>query len=769
MALTNVFGDRLKRALGSHYSPGVPIQDCYASFKAEYGGSKDAVVVGMVASVDKLWTDWSGAEKVLSDFAHEQASGVSAHQCHPQLWEYCIPSGCLGSHWLLTAPMSCIGQLQKILNSYKQVDRYRVTVGDVCYVGVQSRYKLSGDMIWKKMDASVRGDTTKWFVLQGVKPKKYNECKACVMGLVDAVILEGKQDFDAPPFSQTLLNDYARATCSTDVLFLLGAYCALADCSPDVCDQCMEDNDRYPEEDDPRREHSTLHGVHYRNAKGFLHVTNKRQACSHACDMVQGNLRYAEKSSTRHQRFAGYCMKALEKLDRALDEPMVAAAIFLKRILPHGLTVTEFFDCVVGGIVAGSPKQQGYVFTGPVNSGKSTLASAVMSLCEGTALNVNCPKDRLWVEFGRALDRYCVCFEDTKGVPKAGHDLPWGEGMSNLDNNRDCLDGLFKVGLERKHQNKVDAHFPPWILTCNEYVIPPTVLARCRERVLDFVPLSADVQAYMKEWSVDLRFLASGACLMLAYCMFGDLSCFDAELSPLATRVAEKAADIPWGEMAERLDPNEDSGIPLSQASQSFLDLGNPPWPVSHVRRVMEAHERGNRPPPAPFTAEDSQSPFKTPDPYLAIMQTSEPTDSEVGSFASEKSVSSPFGFPIQSDEDEPGEGTSLLSTPTGAPRPPKKHPPPRKSVIRKRHTGGAGPRKNLLTRWLNKEEDGPPSPPKRLCPDPQCDYPRHGAPGDTIETLPRWCKRHDGTSFGGLILSSSEDDDDVFLPLTQK
>ena len=124
------------------------------------------------------------------------------------------------------------------------------------------------------------------------------------------------------------------------------------------------------------------------------------------------------------------------------------------------------------------PKKRNVLFKGPINSGKTTLAAAILDLVGGVSLNVNCTPDKINFELGCAIDKFMCVIEDVKGTPMANTNLTQGCGMTNLDNLRDYLDGCVPVNMERKHLNKVSQLFPPSVITCNEYVIPSTVKAR---------------------------------------------------------------------------------------------------------------------------------------------------------------------------------------------------------------------------------------------------------------------------------------------------
>lgn len=152
-------------------------------------------------------------------------------------------------------------------------------------------------------------------------------------------------------------------------------------------------------------------------------------------------------------------------------------------------------------------KKRYWLFKGPIDSGKTTLAAALLDLCGGKSLNVNMPLERLNFELGVGIDQFMVVFEDVKGTGAESRDLPSGHGISNLDCLRDYLDGSVKVNLERKHQNKRTQVFPPGIVTMNEYSVPRTLQARF-VRQIDFRP-----KAYLrKSLSCSEYLLEKGFC-----------------------------------------------------------------------------------------------------------------------------------------------------------------------------------------------------------------------------------------------------------------
>uniref|UniRef100_A0AAU6S564 Large T antigen n=1 Tax=Plecotus auritus polyomavirus TaxID=3140010 RepID=A0AAU6S564_9POLY len=221
-----------------------------------------------------------------------------------------------------------------------------------------------------------------------------------------------------------------------------------------------------------------FHKDHHANAILFQKCKNQRGICNQAADVVQAKRRLLLAESTRGELLAGCFQKQLFKLQK-LDEMEIIN--FMGGVAWYACLFDEF-DVVLFNILKllteNVPKQRNILFRGPVNTGKTTLAAALMDLLEGKSLNVNCPADKMNFELGCAIDRFAVCFEDVKGQTAMNKKLQPGQGISNLDNMRDYLDGAVPVNLERKHVNKRSQIFPPSIVTMNEYHLPETLFVR---------------------------------------------------------------------------------------------------------------------------------------------------------------------------------------------------------------------------------------------------------------------------------------------------
>ncbi|BAX01881.1 large T antigen [Miniopterus schreibersii polyomavirus 2] len=222
----------------------------------------------------------------------------------------------------------------------------------------------------------------------------------------------------------------------------------------------------------------SYHVEHHLNALLFLQCKNQRGICNQAADIVQAKRRLLLAESTRGELLT-LCFKkqleALKKLDEIdIINHMAGVAWYA--------CLFEEFDQILYKILRlfteNIPKNRNVLFRGPVNTGKTTFAAALMDLVEGKCLNVNCPSDKLNFELGCAIDRFAVCFEDVKGQTMMNKKLTPGQGISNLDNMRDFLDGAVTVNLERKHMNKRSQIFPPCVVTMNEYFMPQTLFIR---------------------------------------------------------------------------------------------------------------------------------------------------------------------------------------------------------------------------------------------------------------------------------------------------
>ena len=294
---------------------------------------------------------------------------------------------------------------------------------------------------------------------------------------------------DDKAFNYGLLNEFAIGADLSDALLLLAIYKRFAN-DPSTCTECKETKSCKKRKLD---NHANLHEHHFKNAKVFITLKDQERVCQCAVDCVLAERRFKSVTLTRNEIFADRVKQVMKKIKDILDDveqtdKYVAAMILLNMLIPQegdrsGIsTIADILETMIKN----PPKQRYYIFRGPVNTGKTTLAAAIVNLLGGTTLNVNGNPERLNFELGCAIDCFIVLFEDVKGTPlRENSRLPLGLGVSNLDNLRDHLDGHVPVNLERKHQNKIAQVFPPGLITMNEYKIPQTLRVRCKQ-IIEF-------------------------------------------------------------------------------------------------------------------------------------------------------------------------------------------------------------------------------------------------------------------------------------------
>nr|WMX25302.1 putative large T antigen [kestrel polyomavirus 1] len=294
---------------------------------------------------------------------------------------------------------------------------------------------------------------------------------------------------DEKQFSHALLNDFAVRHGLADPLLLLAIYKRMHT-PPDACEDCKSQLDNATLRERKRKwmgGHIDDHMIHHGNAKVFITLKDQKRACQAAVDAVLAERRYKTCTMSRNELFAERVVQLMtgpiqEILnDRESTDDFICSILLLNMLLPDTRILSEIIETMIEN----PPKRRYFVFRGPVNTGKTTVAAAFLALLTGATLNVNGPPERLQFELGCAIDAFMVLFEDVKGMPTQDSGLQQGMGMSNLDNLRDHLEGSVPVNLERKHQNKVSQIFPPGIITMNNYQIPGTVRVRIKE-IVDF-------------------------------------------------------------------------------------------------------------------------------------------------------------------------------------------------------------------------------------------------------------------------------------------
>ncbi|UYP65710.1 large tumor antigen [Eptesicus serotinus polyomavirus 1] len=233
-----------------------------------------------------------------------------------------------------------------------------------------------------------------------------------------------------------------------------------------------------PKCEKPSLKAHTAHPDHHANARLFLECRVQKSICQQAAEVYMAKKRLQALEMTREEILCHLFKTRMEKL-RDFDSSDMK--VYLAGVAWYKCMFQDFEDKVyhiLGLLTENVPKSRNVMFKGPINSGKTSLAAALLDLLEGKALNVNCPADKLPFELGCAMDKFMVCFEDVKGQAGNNKELQPGQGFHNLDNLRDHLDGAVPVSLEKKHINKRHQLFPPAIITCNDYIIPKTVHAR---------------------------------------------------------------------------------------------------------------------------------------------------------------------------------------------------------------------------------------------------------------------------------------------------
>lgn len=323
-------------------------------------------------------------------------------------------------------------------------------------------------------------------LVRGIKKNCVNALTKAIIEEKDCEIQECSIDMsevDEKQFQHAMLYDYAVHIDCTDALLLLAIYKRLAQ-PTEKCPDCIKEKETLKRK---RTTHLEDHPKHQHNAGLFLHIKDQKRLCQCAVDAVLAEKRFKSATMSRNERLMERFRVVLKTIDDILYEDkevidnFVTAVLMLNMLFPQVETIVDILDTVVKN----PPKRRYFIFRGKVNTGKTTIAAAILSLCSGASLNVNGSPDRLQFELGCAIDQFMVLFEDVKGTPQADTNLPAGFGMLNLDNLRDHLEGTVPVNLERKHQNKVSQIFPPGIITMNDYILPQTIKARART-IVDF-------------------------------------------------------------------------------------------------------------------------------------------------------------------------------------------------------------------------------------------------------------------------------------------
>lgn len=385
--------------------------------------------------------------------------------------------------------------------------------------------------------------TTNWHKFKVLLPNKFQEFAKVAKSHACVYESNMEHDDDQSVFLHKQLYTWAFERNHTDAHTILGKYMDYAQpletckyCQDEARDYGMQANNEY-------KEHTNDHKAQHKNALVFSELVNMKLYAQHAADVAFSVRRNRMESMTRQERFIMYFNQAIRELTKYVIrqqhtgslQPIVNAIALMRTMIPahiikydttparkpskHPLNVSELFNIIHRVISLAMPKQRVLMFRGNINTGKSTLAIAIIETFQGVLLNMNTPMDKIPYEIGRALDKFVVLFEDVKGIPRDPESgLPEGYGIMNLDNMREGLDGS-KVGLERKHANKVAQHFPPSLITMNNYRVPQTLMARVSFEVI-FSRVLDDFEESVQEGNIDLHFLRSPHCFVGMCCLY---------------------------------------------------------------------------------------------------------------------------------------------------------------------------------------------------------------------------------------------------------
>ncbi|WWE89200.2 large tumor antigen [Castor fiber polyomavirus 1] len=295
----------------------------------------------------------------------------------------------------------------------------------------------------------------------------------------------------------------------------------------------LDFNEEYPCKKCEKKQfkvHYNFHKLHQINAGLFFLSKQQKSICQQAADVVLAKRRLKLLEATRSELLAEKIKVQIEKLRELTQIPMLqymAGVAWYSCLFER---TDEVVKRILQLVTENVPKKRNILFRGPVNSGKTSFAAALMDLIDGKALNINCPPDKLPFELGCAIDQFAVVFEDVKGQISMNKNLQPGQGMSNLDNMRDFLDGAVKVNLEKKHMNKRSQIFPPCIVTCNEYVLPQTLFIRFAY-CLNFCPKDNLKKSLDKNSDLSrYRILQSGLTIVMLLIWYAPVSEFVPEL-----------------------------------------------------------------------------------------------------------------------------------------------------------------------------------------------------------------------------------------------
>lgn len=328
-------------------------------------------------------------------------------------------------------------------------------------------------------------------------------------------------DPTTPQVNWVLLSELACDLKTEDVYLLMGLYWEFS-VNPELCEKCRERK---------IEDHYKNHPKHHTNASLFIGSKNQKNACQQAVDVYVAKRRVEIAHKTRAQLL----LARFEYLFKKMDQVLLSESDFhtyMAGVAWYSVLFPKFDDLLMKYlemVVDNVPKSRYWLLKGPINSGKTTFAAALLDLCGGRALNINCPADRLSFELGCAIDQFTIVFEDVKGQSEQ-KDLQYGNGVNNLDNLRDHLDGAVPVNLEKKHMNKKAQVFPPGLVTMNNYFMPPTLMARFAKVLTFMVKPCLSKSLELTPEVMGGRILQSGMTLLLLLLWFRPTSDFMPEI-----------------------------------------------------------------------------------------------------------------------------------------------------------------------------------------------------------------------------------------------
>ncbi|AFP58019.1 large T antigen [Raccoon polyomavirus] len=378
----------------------------------------------------------------------------------------------------------------------------------------------------------------------------YTFLKANKCGIFEGEFAEQKD----PTCDWNQIADFALAHLLDDPLLILAHYLDFSK-PPGNCTKCLTGKGLKAHAD---------HAKEHDNAKLFIKSKSQKSICQQAADVVCAKKRLAMLEQTRTEMLEEKFRKQLAILK---ELEVIDLHLILGGVAWYSVMFQNFADMLKGLLqlfTDNIPKKRNALFIGPINSGKTSFAAALIDLLEGKALNINCPADKLNFELGCALDLFMVCFEDVKGSKCSNKDLQSGQGMNNLDNLRDHMDGAVPVQLERKHQNKRSQIFPPCIVTCNEYYIPGTVATRFAQTLTFAIKLCLKNSIEKNILMQQKRVLQRGCTLLMALIWLLPLDDFsDGIRSDVKDFKGAVEGDVGWATYQKMVENVENGDDPM--------------------------------------------------------------------------------------------------------------------------------------------------------------------------------------------------------------